>query len=65
MFDVSRLISFDVALKQDLATNQCKALKMTTALLTFKIADTKVLDSQHSGYTTRTIECSMDELKRF
>ena len=65
MLNIKRLISFDVALKQDLATEQCKALKMTTALLTFKVADNAVLDSTHSGYHTRTIECSMDELKRF
>ena len=65
MLNIKRLISFDVTLKQDLATEQCKSLKMTTVLLTFKIADNAVLDSTQSGYTMHTIECGMDELKRF
>ena len=63
--DLQRLISFDIAMKADLATEHCKTLKSTTAVLTFKIADTASLDNIQSGYKLKTIECSLDELKKF
>ena len=37
--NLRRLISFDILLKHDVSTEQCKQLKYTSAILTFKIAD--------------------------
>ena len=63
--NLRRLISFDILLKHDVSTEQCKQLKHTTAVLTFKIADVSHLEGTSSGYTLKRVECSLDELKKF
>jgi hypothetical protein len=64
------LISFDIVIKHDVCTEHCKALKKTTAIMIFKIAETSPLTvssagTRPEGYVTKRIECSLDELKSF
>jgi hypothetical protein len=56
-----KLISFDVTLKHDICTETCKSLKKTTAVLTFKISE----NQSSAGYTIKSVECSLDELRKF
>ena len=67
--NLRQLISFDIALKHDICTEHCKQLKKTTAIMIFKIASPSPLTSSSReiphGFTTKTIECSLDEVKMF
>ena len=73
-----QLISFDVVLKQDICTEHCKQLKKTSAIMIFKIAETSPLTASSQGaagvpavtktpqgYVTKTVECSLEEVKKF
>ena len=67
--NLRQLISFDIVLKHDVCTEHCKQLKKTTAIMIFKIASPSPLTSSARsvphGFTTKRIECSLDEVKRF
>ena len=67
--NLRQLISFDIAIKHDVCTEHCKQLKKTSAVMMFKIAEPSPLssssDSVPNGYTTKTVECSLDEVKLF
>jgi hypothetical protein len=75
--NLRQLISFDIVLKQDVCTEHCKQLKKTSAIMIFKIAETSPLTTSlgsgagglvtktPQGYVTKTVECSLDEVKRF
>merc|ERR1712166_1669311 len=67
--NLQKLISFDIALKHDICTEHCKELKKTSAIMVFKIAETSALTSNSSscpnGFITKTVECSLDEVKQF
>ena len=68
--NLSKLIFFDIAIKHDVCTEHCKALKKTTAIMIFKIAETSPLTVSSAGirpegYVVKRIECSLDELKSF
>ena len=76
---MKRLIGFEVVLKHDICTGQCKELRSTTAILIFKIAGTSPLttevDNKQSGslgncnqiaggFTEKRIECTLEELSK-
>jgi len=76
--NLRQLISFDIVLKQDVCTEHCKQLKKTSAIMIFKIAETSPLTASAQGpgagglvtktpqgYVTKTIECSLEEVKSF